>query len=142
VLLAQFLNADLELWHDRPLTRVISALRPAMFTLYAGRESGLIDPRDAYARRRGYYAKLELETPRRLSAERTALQIVKLVRSLPPGAAKLWNELEVRRLSFGYDAHRHKTAGIAHLRHGVLAACASVGLEFEVCIYPAKHAGR
>lgn len=132
---AKFLNADLELFDSRPLTPILKALQPAMFILHSGRESVLSDAHSS-KNRLGHYARLELDGSDWPIPHRTARQIVSLIEQFPPRLRERWDDLDVRRLSFGFDQHPRCSAGIAILKPATLSLCVRANLQVEVCMYP------
>ncbi len=88
----QFLNVDLEVWSHQDLGPFAKAVESLGVVLYAGKV------------RRRFLASVEANPARGMnSPERTMWALLKILKTLPPAARRLWRQADSRVFNVGYD---------------------------------------
>lgn len=88
-----FINVDLEVWSREDLATLVAAVEPQGFVLHVGKV------------RRKFLARVEAHSARVLrSPEQTIWALLKVIKSLPPRARRLWRHAESRVFNVGYES--------------------------------------
>ncbi len=121
-----FLNVDLELTSDQPLTALTDVLAPAMFLLHSTDESP-------------YRANLELEGMDAPSLAITVERILAILESLSDDARAAWDAATARVLHVGIQSGLQPHAMTFALPAQVLARIASLNAAITTTVYGAAE---
>ena len=113
-----FMNVDLDVLSRSPLDRLATAFGRAVSVLYVGGEGNLFE------------AHFELADSSARDADALMKGFVALVRGLPPGVRKLWNDAKSRDFNVGIQSalkpHCHEVRLTAETLKAVAAVRGSV----------------
>lgn len=119
-----FMNVDLDILSARPLDELGAAFGDAVHILYIGREGEF------------YGGHFELAKPYGPSDAEVLIQsFVNLIRQLPRGARKLWNDARTRDFNVGIQAARDPVSHELRLSTESLKAIAGIGGSVVITTY-------
>jgi hypothetical protein len=119
---AHFLNVDLDIHSRSKLKPLVNAMGKTVDVLHLGRDQGV------------YQAHLELPGVHR-SADATIKRFCKLIQSLPPPAAKLWDKADKRGFNIGIQAAIRPHAFEIVLAPATIRIASSLNARIVVTIY-------
>jgi hypothetical protein len=120
----QFLNVDLDIFSRVPLDPIVEAFGKKVFVLHVGK----------WGRR--YSAHVELSgSGADKRADLLVRRLVGLVKELPRGARRVWNEAESREFNLGIEAARRSQMFELRLQPETLEAVASVDGRIVITVY-------
>jgi hypothetical protein len=115
----EFLNVDLDLGARRGLKKLVQCLEPSAYVL----------------RQTPTEASLELNGKPGLTLERTILGLVKLIQSLPPEAATIWNKCDYRIFNIGILAGHKPHSSEFRISRKAVSLLAEIGAEIALTVY-------
>ena len=117
--MTEFLNVDLDLGARCGLKKLVQCLEPSAYVLS----------------QTSRMASLELGGKSALTLEKTVLGLVKLVQSLPPEAATIWNKCDYRTFNIGIQAGRETYSSEFSISRKAVSLLAEIGAEIILTVY-------
>src|SRR5262249_53553909 len=118
----EYLNVDLEIASRHDLQPLVDAFGARVLVLSVRRTKGL------------YFAGLELAAMTK-TADRTIRRLASLVKSLPPGARRLWRRARSRDLNIGIQAGRNQDAFRCVVGPDAVRAAADIDARIVITVY-------
>src|SRR4051812_46724848 len=119
-----YMNVDLDIHSRVSLQGLVGAMGDEAFVLYVGGE------------RRRHQAHVELAASHMdMSADRTILGLIRLIKRLPPRYRKVWDAARTREFNIGIEAGLQPRSFELRLQRRTIEAVAAVGATIVTTVY-------
>jgi hypothetical protein len=120
----KYMNVDLDIFSHVPLKELVDAIGSEAIVLYVGGEQ------------KKYEAHLELASSRMgMTADRTIIGLIRLVKRLPPRYRKVWDSARSREFNIGIEAGLEPYSFEVRLDRRTVDAVSEVGGAIVVTVY-------